>query len=70
MQKLRATLPADTIQNAGLREDLLVEARKLVHALERPEHVPNRVGFQVRVVLNILSLHAYSFLIGNGNRGC
>ena len=39
IRRIRETLPADTPENQGLREDMLLEARKLMLALERPDNV-------------------------------
>ena len=49
LKELKASLPPDTPENVGVREELLVEARDLLLSLEQPDNVVERVCFQVRI---------------------
>lgn len=49
LQKFRANLPADTPENASVREDLLLEARKLIPSLERQDNAIESIIFQVNI---------------------
>ena len=47
LQLIRQNLPPAIPENVVARENLLVEARKLLLDLERPDNVVERVCFQV-----------------------
>jgi hypothetical protein len=49
IQSLRANLPEDTPENLNIREDLLLEARKLMLSLERQDNATERINFQVNL---------------------
>jgi hypothetical protein len=48
---LLSSLPPDTAENAGVRENMLVGARNLLLALERPDNVVERICFGVSGVI-------------------
>ena len=50
LQKIKASPPPDTAENVHLREDLLLEARKLLLSLERPDNAVERVCYQVSIL--------------------
>ena len=56
LSALRESLPPDTTENADLREDLMVEARKLLLSLERPDNVVERIGFQAWLFSSLLGV--------------
>jgi hypothetical protein len=47
LRSLRTNLPENTPENLNIREDLLLEARKLMLSLERQDNAVERVCFQV-----------------------
>jgi hypothetical protein len=47
LRSLRESLPPPTEQNKDIREELLVESRKLLLSLERTDNVVERICFQV-----------------------
>jgi len=47
LKKLRESLPDDTPENLNVREELLLEARKLMLSLERQDNAVERVCFQL-----------------------
>ena len=47
LQSLRRSLPHPNNQDQSIREELLIEARKLLLSLERPHNVVERICFQV-----------------------
>lgn len=54
LRKLKESVTNDTPQNVELQEKMLLEAKKLLLSLERPDNVVERVCFQVWLISRIL----------------